>query len=44
MNDELRCDTCNKHIGWISKGAGPRSWIVCDECHAKDEAKEAADD
>jgi hypothetical protein len=44
--EELRCDDCQAHIGYMNY-CGPRGWVNCDSCHelAKlEEQKEQEED
>lgn len=34
--EELNCEDCGCHIGWMSY-AGPHGYVRCDTCHDKEE-------
>lgn len=37
--DELCCDTCNAHIGYMNN-CGPRGMVFCDECADEPDGEE----
>jgi len=37
--EELWCDDCGVHIGWMS-GSAPHGWVQCDECREREEEEE----
>ena len=37
---ELCCDRCGWHLGWITDGIAPRSFVHCDDCKERDSEEE----
>ena len=37
--EELNCDSCGEHLGWISDNA-PRGFVKCDSCKEEYESEE----
>lgn len=40
---ELYCDNCPQHIGYMS-GSAPHGFILCHDCHEMEEARSNSDD
>jgi hypothetical protein len=37
--EELKCDRCNAHIGWMHY-CGPRGFVYCDSCKEEQDREE----